>query len=646
MWSPSKHLQTESAMAKFKTLMETRHQVQLPDYQALHQWACDNPTLFWAEYWDFSGLKASRSYDTVLTNAPMPTHSWFKGALLNYAENCLSFKDDHVAIINADESGEINRTTYKELYEKVSKCQRFLKDNGISKGDRVAAIATHCEETIVMFLATASIGAIWTSCSPDFGEEAILSRFQQVSPTCLIFVDAYTFKGKQFPIHEKLSPIIETLNSVSCYVQLDRDSAEKGFHNATCYTDIMTSSIAHTLTFEPLPFDHPLYILYSSGTTGKPKSIVHSAGGSLIEHLKEQQLHCNLSREDVFFYYTSCSWMMWNWQVSGLASGCTLVVFDGAPFYPSKLSTWQLIDDYNITIYGTSAKYINASLKFKLKPKETLDLSSLRSILSTGSPLFEEDFDHIYQNVHESVQLSSISGGTDIVGCFALGNPIMDVRRGELQSVSLGYPVAALDDNGEPITNEKGELVCNGPCPSMPISFWNDKDHQLYKSSYFSKYPNIWHHSDFIILYDHGGLKVLGRSDSTLNRSGIRIGTSEIYRVVEGLPFVADSLVIHIEKTDMMILFICFTPDTTLSPETNKQIQTHIRSKLSPRHAPNRIYAVPSIPYTKNGKKIELAVKHIFTNNESRINISSLADPSTLEAYKAINDTHFSATKV
>ena len=642
LWKPNLELLENSQMAQFKLKINKKFNKNFETYAQLHQWACDNTSDFWESFLEYSNITSSKSYSNVLSGNSMPGIQWFKGETLNYAENCLKFNDSHTAIINTDENGEINRTSYKQLSEKVSKAQQWLKTNNIQKGDRVAAVVTNCEETIVMFLAVASIGAIWTSCSPDFGQEAILSRISQVTPKCLILVDSYLWKGKQISVENKLSEIISELDSLEVILKINKNTAEPlSSIKQENYSDIISNYNSKDLEFEVLEFNHPLYILYSSGTTGKPKSIVHSAGGTLIEHIKEHRLHCDINRNDVFFYYTSCSWMMWNWLVSGLATGCTLVLFDGSPFYPNKLSTWKLIDDYKITIYGTSAKYINASAKFKLDVQNKLNLSSLKTILSTGSPLYEEDFEYIYSYVKKDVQLSSIAGGTDIVGCFALGNPLVPVVKGQLQSISLGYPVKSYDENGKQLINQKGELVCDGPAPSMPIFFWNDENNKTYTKSYFSKYKNCWNHSDFVVINEQGGVSILGRSDSTLNRAGIRIGTAEIYRFVESFDYIKDSIVIHIESQDSMILFLQLEKEEEFDSKRKIELKNEIKTKLSPRHCPNHIFEVKNIPYTKNGKKIELAIKYLFTNETDKINLSSLADPKVLDEYKQIQTKNF-----
>ncbi len=641
LWQPNKQESDKSQMAVLIKDISKQFKLTLKTYTDLHQWACANPDKFWEFYANSVQIVHKGSYRHVRSQKTMPGVKWFAGATLNYAQKCLRFNDKHTAIINANEYGEINRTSYKELAQKVARCQSWLYQQGIRKGDRIAAIVTNCEETIVMFLACASIGAIWTSCSPDFGEDAILSRFQQVDPKCLVFVDQYLHKSKTFTISTRIKSIMSQLSTIECCMQLDRECSGTRYEDISRYSIVQQTESNTHLIFEKMDFNDPLYILYSSGTTGTPKSMVHSIGGSLLEHIKEQQLHCDMTRDDVVFYYTSCSWMMWNWLVSALATGSTLLVFDGAPFAPNKYATWELIDQYNISIYGTSAKYINASRNFNLDVKNRLNLQSLRLILSTGSPLYDDDFDYIYQQVKEDVQLCSISGGTDIVGCFALGNPLMPVRKGQLQSASLGYPVNAYDEDAKPCLNTKAELVCEGPVPSMPIYFWDDEDFSVYKRSYFSKYGSVWSQADFVIQHDTGGYTFLGRSDATLNRAGIRIGTAEIYQRVEDIDGILDSLIIHIERTDHMILFVKCEQQGDLSPALKSTIKNDLKNRLSPRHSPNFIFEVPSIPYTKNGKKIEIAIKQLFMNNEDKINVDSLADSSVLNAYKEIRDSAF-----
>jgi acetoacetyl-CoA synthetase len=641
LWQPSNDQLQHSQMTKFMNTVNKTFSLHLTTYNDLHKWACKQPNEFWGLAAKELGLRFTSPYTEVKTDSDFINTEWFTNSRLNYAEHCLHFNDDKTAIIHTDESGEINRTSYKELTQKVSRCIQFLKEKNIKKNDVVAAMTTNSEETIILFLACASLGIIWTSCSPDFGYEAIISRFSQAKPKVLLITDSYQFKGTSYDLSDKLKQIMSELPSVEQIIRIDRVGKNFKHTLITEFTQIQAQYEAKSIEYEALPFNHPLYILYSSGTTGKPKSLVHSAGGSLLEHLKEFKLHCDATRDDVIFYYTTCSWMMWNWLVSGLSVGSTLVIFDGSPFHPNKLSTWQLIDDFGITIYGTSAKYINASAKFKLNPKSELNLATLRTILSTGSVLYDEDFDYIYEQVKPSVQLSSISGGTDIVGCFALGNPLMPIIKGKLQSLSLGYDVKAYNEMGEAIYDEKGELVCEAAFPSMPLYFLNDPDKETYKNSYFSVYQNKWHHSDYVEISQDGSLQMCGRSDATLNRAGVRIGTAEIYQIVEKLDNIEDSLVIHLDDSDKMLLFIKTSPDFILDSSSNSLIKNVLRDKLSARHSPNHIFKVSEIPYTKNGKKIELAIKHLFTNNLDKINKSSLSNPDVLNEYITIKAQFF-----
>lgn len=635
LWQPSEDAINSAELTRLMRCLNSEYGLQLSTYSDLHQWAIRQPELFWGYLWDFFGVKASESFDKVLSSSSFLDTKWFAGAKLNYAENCLHFNDEQTAIIAVNEQGETNRSTYKQLSDKVAKIQQLLLSKGVVKGDRVVGFVSNCEETIVCFLACASIGAIWASCSTEFAADAVFARFGPLNPTCLVFSEQYTYKQRVFSTQKTVAELFDLMPSCKFGISLQSsDEIYTYSRDVYRYDHVLCEYPEQDVYFEQLPADHPLYILFSSGTTGKPKAIVHSVGGTLIEHLKEFKLHCNAKRTDVVFYYTTCAWMMWNWLVSGLTVGSTIVVFDGAPFYPDDLATWKLIDDYNISIYGTSAKYINTSAQKGLSPKNKLDLSSLNVILSTGSVLLEEDFDYVYEHVKSDVQLSSISGGTDIVGCFALGNPIEPVKRGYLQSISLGYNVQAFNENQEAIFDQKGELVCVAPFPSMPVFFWDDQAKEKYTASYFSTYDNIWHHSDFIEISTSGSVKVYGRSDATLNRGGVRLGSSEIYQVVDQLDNVEDSLVVHLDQDDKMILFVqiaeaYFNDDFMLS------VKQALKQKRSPRHVPDMVYRVDGIPYTVNGKKMEVLVKKLMMGDDN-INYSSLKDPNLISDYKRI----------
>ena len=638
LWRPSEELVDSAEITRLIRCLNLKFNLEIKTYNELHQWSVSEPELFWGFLWDFLNISYSKTYDSVLETSSFLNTKWFSGAKLNYAENCLRFNDEKTAIIAVNEVGKTTYTTYKHLSEKVAKVQQLLLSKGVVKGDRVVGFVSNCEETIVCFLACASLGAIWASCSTEFASDAVVARFGPLNPTCLVFSEQYTYKKRVFSTKKTVAELFDMLPTCKFGISLQSEDEINSYpKDVYRYDHILCEYPEQDVYFEQLTADYPLYILFSSGTTGKPKAIVHSVGGTLIEHLKEFKLHCNAKRTDVVFYYTTCAWMMWNWLVSGLTVGSTIVVFDGAPFYPDDLSTWKLIDEYKISIYGTSAKFISTSAQKGLIPKNNLDLDSLKIILSTGSVLLEEDFDYVYSSVKKDVQLSSISGGTDIVGCFALGNPIEPVKRGYLQSISLGYDVKAFDEHQQPCFNKKGELVCVAPFPSMPIFFWNDEGKEKYKGSYFSTYDNIWHHSDFIEISDTGAVKVYGRSDATLNRGGVRIGSSEIYQVVDQLEHVQDSLVVHLDKDDRMILFVQME-GSQFNDDFKVLVKQALKQKRSPRHVPDLVYRVNAIPYTVNGKKMEVLVKKLLIGDKN-INISTLKDPSLIDEYKQILQT-------
>jgi len=640
MWKPSVEQIERSQMFEFKEFINTRHGLNLGSYQDLHEWSVDNIHEFWASAWEFFDIIHTQPYTQVVDDvSEMPGAKWFTGARLNFAENLLRRRDDKTALIFKGESQPVRKLTYAELYSEVAKTAAALRTAGVEKGDRVAGFVPNMPESIIAMLATTSIGAIWSSSSPDFGIKGVLDRFSQIEPKVLFAANGYFYNGKFHDSLEKLKGILHDLPSVEKVVVIpysDGDSDISTISNSILFLDFIDND-EEEIEFEQLPFDHPLYIMYSSGTTGLPKSIVHGAGGTLLQHLKELQLHCDLREQDTIFYFTTCGWMMWNWLVSSLAAGASLVLYDGAPFFPDANAMWKMAEELGITVFGTSAKFIAASEAAGNKPISTNDLSNVRLILSTGSPLMEENFDYIYRDVKKDVQLASISGGTDIVSCFAGGSPMLPVYRGELQCSGLAMDVDAFDHKGKSSRNAKGELVCKKAFPSMPIYFWNDPDGQKYHNAYFDKFENIWYHGDYIEINDHGGVTIFGRSDATLNPGGVRIGTAEIYRVVEQMAEVADSLVVGVQSDgdELVALFLKMDEGAILNDNLINQIKSSIRANCSPRHVPSIIKSVEDIPYTISGKKVELAVKKII-HGEEVTNKDALANPEALECFKDI----------
>jgi len=640
MWKPSVEQIERSQMFEFKEFINTRHGLNLGSYQNLHEWSVDNIHEFWASAWEFFDIIHTQPYTQVVDDvSEMPGAKWFTGARLNFAENLLRRRDDKTALIFKGESQPVRKLTYAELYSEVAKTAAALRTAGVEKGDRVAGFVPNMPESIIAMLATTSIGAIWSSSSPDFGIKGVLDRFSQIEPKVLFAANGYFYNGKSHDSLEKLKSILHELPSVEKVVVIpysDEDPDIRTISNSIFFSDFIDND-EEEIEFEQLPFDHPLYIMYSSGTTGLPKSIVHGAGGTLLQHLKELQLHCDLREQDTIFYFTTCGWMMWNWLVSSLAAGASLVLYDGAPFFPDANAMWKMAEELGITVFGTSAKFIAASEAAGNKPISTNDLSNVRLILSTGSPLMEENFDYIYRDVKKDVQLASISGGTDIVSCFAGGSPMLPVYRGELQCSGLAMDVDAFDHKGKSSRNAKGELVCKKAFPSMPIYFWNDPDGQKYHNAYFDKFENIWYHGDYIEINDHGGVTIFGRSDATLNPGGVRIGTAEIYRVVEQMAEVADSLVVGVQSNgdEQVALFLKMDEGAILNDNLINQIKSSIRANCSPRHVPSIIKSVEDIPYTISGKKVELAVKKII-HGEEVTNKDALANPEALDCFKGI----------
>ncbi len=645
LWQPSEERLQSTNMYRFMNFINRKHRQNFRDYRTLYQWSVENIPDFWAAMWEFADIKASRLYSDIIDDATkMPGARWFSGARLNFAENLLRFRDDQVALIFKGEGRDTVRMTYAQLYDEVARVARSLRDAGIREGDRVVGFMPNMPETVVAMLAATSMGATWSSCSPDFGIKGVLDRFGQIKPKVLFTADGYSFKGKVFDSLDRVSGILRQLPSIEKVVVVPYTEAEPGMgniRNAFLYKDFKSEESGLEIPFKQLPFDHPLYIMYSSGTTGLPKCMVQSAGGILIHHLKELVLHTDLRREQTIFYFTTCGWMMWNWLVSSLAVGAKVVLFDGNPFYPHPGALWETAQDEKFTIFGTSAAYLNFIENAGVKPVKEYDLSPLRVICSTGSPLSEEGFEYVYRDIKEDVQLASISGGTDINGCFALGNPMGAVYAGELQCRGLAMKVEAFDEKGKSVINRTGELVCTAPSPSMPIYFWDDPENKKYISAYFDVYSNVWRHGDFIEVTDRGGVIMYGRSDATLNPGGVRIGTADIYNQIENVREVEDSVVVGQDwKNDVrIILFVQMAEGFELTEDLKGQIKKTIRDNTSPRHIPAKIIAVPDIPYTLNMKKVELAIKKVI-QGEAVLNKDALRNPESLDYYAQLHELH------
>ena len=644
LWQPSLERIERTNMYKFIQYVNQSCGKEFNTYEELYNWSVEDIPTFWKSMWEFGGVISSATFENIVDDtAKMPGAKWFTGARLNFAENLLRYRDDRIALsFRGEGMQETISLTYAQLYDQVARLAKSLSEMGIKSGDRIAGFMPNMTETIIAMLATTSLGAVWSSCSPDFGIQGVLDRFGQIQPKLLFTANGYEYAGKKIDSLSSIADVVKQIPSIEKVVIVSYTDDHPDLTQLPCgvfFNDFLSSENNLEIDFEQVAPDHPLYIMYSSGTTGVPKCIVHSVGGTLIQHIKELKLHTDLNREDTIFYFTTCGWMMWNWLVSSLALGARIFLFDGSPFQPGPEVLWQIAQDEKITIFGTSAKYLAAVEKSGLKPKERFDLSHLKAILSTGSPLSIESFEFVYRDIKKDICLSSISGGTDIISCFALGNPICPVFPGELQCRGLGMKVEAFDDFGRSVVAEKGELVCTAAAPSMPVCFWNDPNGERYKSAYYELHQGIWSHGDYIEITENGGVIIYGRSDTTLNPGGVRIGTAEIYRQVENIPEVMDSLVVGQDWDNdvRVILFVKLREEVNLNETLTKKIKDTIRRNTTPRHVPAKIISIAEIPYTISGKKVELAVRKIIHSQEVK-NKDALANPETLSYYENLDE--------
>jgi len=631
LWQPSVERQQQTAMYRFM------REQNCDSYAQLYRWSIDEAAEFWQAFADFCQVRFSKPADTVLQQpGDMTSAHWFVGGELSFAEHLLRYRGQRAAIIFCGENGSRREISFDELRAEVAAVAAGLRAAGVVQGDRVAAFLPNCPEAVIAMLAASSIGAIWSSCSPDFGINGVVDRFGQIEPKVLFCADGYFYNGKRFDTLTPVRGVVERIASISHTVVVpftgDLNSLS-GIRGAVAWDDFAEAGAQ--LVFVAVPFEYPLYIMYSSGTTGVPKCIVHGVGGTLLQHLKEHVLHCDISERDRMFYFTTCGWMMWNWLAGGLAAGATLVLFDGAPFAADGRVLWQMAEQEKLTIFGTSAKYISALEKSGIRPAEEFDLTNLRAVLSTGSPLAPESFDFVYDDIAADIQLSSIAGGTDIISCFAAGNPLLPVRRGELQCLALGMAVEIFDDEGTSLIEENGELVCRKAFPSMPVAFWNDPDNEKYHAAYFARFPGVWAHGDYAEITRHGGMVIHGRSDAVLNPGGVRIGTAEIYRQVEKLDEVLESIAVgqNWEDDVRVILFVVLRAGLVLDDRLRTAIRKVVRDNTTPRHVPAKIIAVPEIPRTISGKIVELAVRSVVHGEPVR-NTDALANPQALQHFR------------
>jgi acetoacetyl-CoA synthetase len=639
LWKPSPERLASANLTGFIKAAEAASGLQFADYTALWHWSVEHLADFWRLVWTFCGVVGDGPGEVVLENATaMPGARFFPQASLNFAENLLRRDDDSDALVFWGEDKVRRRMTWAELHAAVSRLRQAFQADGVKAGDRVAGIVPNLPEAAVAMLAAASLGAVWSSCSPDFGVQGVLDRFGQIEPKVLVGVDGYYYNGKSHGVLEKLKQIARQLPSVSRVVvapYLSPAPQLGSVPKAIALGNYISPHKPRAAGYERLPFNHPLYILFSSGTTGPPKCIVHGAGGTLLQHIKEHRLHCDIKPGDRVFYFTTCSWMMWNWLGSALASQATLLLYDGSPSYPSLKVLFDFADAEQMTLFGTSAKFIDACAKAGLEPAKTHHLASLRTITSTGSPLADESFDYVYRSIKRDQHLASISGGTDLISCFVLGNPIGPVYRGEIQARGLGMAVDVFDDAGKPLRGAQGELVCRKPFPSMPLRFWNDPEGKKCRAAYFERFPGAWCHGDWTVLTPRDGVVIYGRSDAVLNPGGVRIGTAEIYRPVEQVPEVLESIAVGQEWGNdvRIVLFVRLREGATLTSELEEKIKDQIRRSATPRHVPARIVQVDDIPRTKSGKIVELAVREVVHRRPVK-NKDALANPEALEQYK------------
>jgi acetoacetyl-CoA synthetase len=643
LWEPSEDVRNSANLTQYMRWLREKKALDFKSYTELWQWSVSKPADFWQSIWEYFEIRASRKPTAVLPEYSMPGTRWFPGAQLNYAENIFArMNKEGPVILYKTEDDPLKTMGWSEIYSKTNSLAEALRTLGVRRGDRVVAFMPNIPETIIALLAVASLGAIWSSCSPDFGSRSVLDRFQQIEPKALLAVDGYRYNGKTFGRHEVLVNLQENLPTLEKTVLVPLISSglnHEELTNTVLWDDFLMSSPAkESINFEQVPFDHPLWVLYSSGTTGLPKPIVQGQGGILFEHLKMAVLHLDLKLEDRFFWYTSTGWMMWNFLVGGLLAGASIVVYDGSPGYPNLFGLWQLAAEIGITYFGTSAAYISACMKAGIKPSEQHDLSQIRAVGSTGSPLAVEGFSWIYENVNRDLALESVSGGTDLCTAFVGGCRLLPIFAGEIQGAALGAKVEAYDESGQAIVGQVGELVISQPMPSMPLYFWNDPGNQRYKASYFEMYPGVWRHGDWIEFTERGSCIIYGRSDSTINRQGIRMGTSEIYRAVESLPEIEDSLIVDLEllgRESFMPLFIVLREGMELDEDLQQRIKQTVRSEVSPRHVPDQVFEIEQVPYTLSGKKMEVPVRRILLGQdpESAVNPGAMRNPESIHFF-------------